>query len=78
MSYFNRIKELLNSSHSTFHVVDLLKKDLEEKGFVRLDENEDFNIELGGSYFITRGGTSLIAFKIPPVFRRNTRKLPSI
>ena len=31
MSYFNRIKELLNSSHSTFHVVDLLKKDLEEK-----------------------------------------------
>ena len=42
MSYFNRIKELLNSSHSTFHVVDLLKKDLEEKGFVRLDENEDF------------------------------------
>lgn len=65
MSYFNRIKELLNSSHSTFHVVDLLKKDLEENGFVRLDENEDFNIELGGSYFITRGGTSLIAFKIP-------------
>lgn len=49
MSYFNRIKELLNSSHSTFHVVDLLKKDLEENGFVRLDENEDFNIELGGS-----------------------------
>lgn len=50
---------------SCYHVIEAMEKALEEKGFVRLEEREPWEIVPGGSYYVTRGGSSLIAFRVP-------------
>lgn len=55
----------INKGVSCFHVIENMEKRLEEKGFVRLEEREPWEITQGGSYYVTRGGSSLIAFRVP-------------
>ena len=55
----------LSKSYSPFHVVALLKEQLLAKGFVELFESEKQEVEAGKRYFVTRNGSSLIAFKVP-------------
>ncbi len=50
---------------SCYHVIENMEKKLEKKGFVRLEEREAWEITKGGSYYVTRGGSSLIAFRVP-------------
>ncbi len=64
-SNIEKIIGLLNHSHSQFHVVDNIKKELSKAGFVELDEKSNWNIESGRDYFVTRNNSSIIAFKIP-------------
>ena len=47
--------------HATANLVEMLKKE----GYVQLHEHEDWFFEEGGRYFMVRGGTTLIAFRIP-------------
>ena len=65
MNNVNKLIELLNKSHSQFHVVENLKNELLNAGFEEIKENESFLLELGHNYFTTRNDSSLIAFKIP-------------
>ena len=44
-------------------------KELEEKGFIALDEKKPFSVKRGGSYFVTRNSSALIAFRIPQSFK---------
>ena len=37
----------------------------EENGFIPLSESEEWQPECGKSYYVTRGGSSLIAFTVP-------------
>ena len=63
-----RIKGLcdfLNASHSSFHAVAYLKNLLSEQGYIRLSEGDSWQLTPGGKYYITRGGTALMAFRIP-------------
>ncbi len=60
-----RLGAFIERSTSPFHVVRNVEKMLECQGFIRLDEKERFNLEKGRSYFVERGGTALIAFRIP-------------
>jgi len=55
----------VSNSPSPFHVVNNSAKLLEENGFVCLLEKEKFKIQKGGKYYVTRNGSSLIAFTIP-------------
>lgn len=48
-----------------YHTVDHVSKILESEGYVRLFENEKWNIEPGIGYYVTRNGSSLISFRIP-------------
>nr|WP_312576343.1 M18 family aminopeptidase [Sedimentibacter sp.] len=65
---YNEIsKELLNfieKSPSCFHAIDIIKKELDENGFIELFENKKWTIERGKSYYITRNLSSVIAFKL--------------
>ena len=38
---------------------------LTESGFIRLEEGMHWNLKQGGSYYVTRNDSSLIAFTIP-------------
>lgn len=56
---------LLKGSHSCFHAVDKMKKLLLERGFVELREDQAFALEQTGKYFLTRNGSSILAFVLP-------------
>ena len=55
----------LNASRSVFHAVAGLVKELENAGFVRLLEQDAWKLVPGGKYYLTRGGSSVMAFRIP-------------
>ncbi len=64
----NNAKELisyLNKAHSVYHATAELVSRLESQGYTRLDEHRNWELTAGGKYYLTRGGTSLLAFRIP-------------
>ena len=64
----NRITALcdfLNHAHSVFHAADALAQLLEAKGYTRLEEQKNWELVPGGKYYVVRGGTAVIAFRIP-------------
>lgn len=67
------VKELfsfIESSPTAFHAVDTMKEMLDTEGYQPLLESREWNLEEGGKYYVTRNGTSLLAFRIP---KRNFR-----
>jgi aspartyl aminopeptidase len=52
----------LGASPTPFHAVASLSGLLVENGFTRLEESDAWNLEKGGRYFVTRNGSSIIAF----------------
>ena len=54
--------EFIKNSPSAFHTVDTVKRELVENGYTELYESEAWELSEGGKYFVTRNGTSLIAF----------------
>lgn len=61
-------KELLQfieKSPSTYHVIENVRRRLLASGYTELAENARWSLVHGGKYFLTRGGTSCIAFRIP-------------
>jgi aspartyl aminopeptidase len=55
--------DFIHNSPTAFHVVDNLTKMLE--GFTPLSEGEEWTLESGKGYYVTRNGSSLIAFRLP-------------
>lgn len=60
-----QLQTFLDNSHSVYHAVAGLSWELEAAGYVCLAEGEDWELILGGKYYMTRGGSALIAFRIP-------------
>ena len=57
----------LDASVSVYHAAAYLAETLENAGYTRLQENEKWNIQAGGKYYLTRGGTAVLAFRVPTV-----------
>ncbi len=57
--------EFLNASPTAFQAVAEIGKKLASAGFVKLCEHEQWNIVPGGKYYVTRNGSSVIAFSVP-------------
>ena len=53
---------------SSFHAVKKLSDKLILEGYTRLYESDDWTLTDGGRYFVTRGGSSLIAFRYRSAF----------
>lgn len=60
-----QLLEFIEKSPSPFHVIENMKKELNEAGFAELSENNKWKLEKGKSYYVTRNDSSIIAFKIP-------------
>ena len=63
-----RTKELrafLDASHSVYHTAKNLADMLEKEGYTRLYESEKWELSQGGKYYLIRGGTAVLAFRIP-------------
>ena len=62
--YLKGLIEFLNKSYSSFHVIYNVKELLTKNGFEELKEEKGFKLEKGHKYFVTRNGSSIIAFNI--------------
>lgn len=65
MKYDKACLSFIDRSVSCFHVIENMEKKLLENGFFKLDEKDEWKLEAGKNYYVTRGSSSLIAFKIP-------------
>ena len=57
--------DFLNASHSVYHAAAYLAKELEDAGYTRLSEADCWELTPGGKYYLVRGGTAVMAFRIP-------------
>lgn len=55
----------LNKAHSFYHTAATLSGWLDEAGYTRLNESAQWDLVPGGKYYICRGGSSILAFRIP-------------
>ena len=64
----NRIYNLmsfLDASPSVYHAVANLEAELKNAGYSPLLEGDIWNLVPGGKYYLTRGGSAIMAFRIP-------------
>lgn len=57
--------KFIEASPTSYHGVENIKAELSGCGFTELFEGTPWNIEKGKGYFVTRNGSSIIAFKVP-------------
>ena len=58
---FDYIAASPTAYHAVSHTADLLKAE----GYTELSEGAEWDLAKGGRYFVTRNGSSLIAFRVP-------------
>ena len=63
----SELRDFLDSAHSVYHGVAALSWMLEDAGYQLLAESEQWTLYPGGKYYMTRGGSALVAFRIPEV-----------
>ena len=64
----NRVQALmrfLDHSPSVYHAVENVRIELENAGYTRLSEGEEWELVAGGKYYLTRGGSAVLAFRVP-------------
>lgn len=67
MRKFNEeLMNFIDASPTPFHAVAMMEKELEAKGFQKLDECARWELHEGRGYYVTRNDSSLIAFTYPP------------
>ena len=59
------LMRLLDNSPSVYHAVENLRLDLENAGYTRLCETGAWELVPGGKYYLTRGGSAVLAFRVP-------------
>ena len=56
--------DFIDASPSPWHVADTVAQHLESHGFIALREDERWQLQPGGRYYVVRGGSSVISFVI--------------
>lgn len=65
MENVNSFIDFLKKSTNPYEAVRSIKEILLNAGYRELVEDNKWNIEAGGNYFVTRNGSSIIGFSIP-------------
>ncbi len=65
-SFNQQLIEFLGRSPTPFHAVATMKQQLLAAGFTELDERAPWRLEAAGRYLVSRNGSALIAFILPP------------
>ncbi len=60
-----KLFDFIAKSPTPFHAVKNVCESLKEKGYSELCEGEKWNLEAGKGYYVTRNGSSVIAFRVP-------------
>lgn len=59
------LRAFLDGAHSFYHSTAALCKELDDAGYSRLSESAPWSLIPGGKYYINRGGSSVLAFRVP-------------
>ena len=59
------LREFLDQAHSVYHAQAYLVKTLEQAGYTFLQESQNWELVPGGKYYLTRGGSAVLAFRVP-------------
>ena len=59
------LQKFLDYAHSTYHAIAYLGDTLKNAGYVALHEGDDWALTPGGKYYVTRGGSAIMAFRVP-------------
>lgn len=59
------LMDFLDASRSVYHAVAYISNILDQAGYTHLAEGDDWILEDGGKYYITRNMSTVIAFRIP-------------
>lgn len=62
--YTKPFLDFMTSNPTVFHAVEAVAHDLEKDGYKELSERDVWDLKAGGKYYVTRNGTSLIAFAV--------------
>lgn len=65
MSDIKEFQNFLDTAVSAYHATANLRDMLENAGYERLFEHENWDLKRGGKYYLIRGGTTIIAFRVP-------------
>ncbi|MDD2971846.1 MAG: M18 family aminopeptidase [Lachnospiraceae bacterium] len=65
MNKTEKMIEFIRKSPSMYHVISNMEEVLQKSGYERLDEKESWALQKNRKYYVTRNGSSLIAFHIP-------------
>ena len=60
-----KLLEFISSSPTAFHAAETIRKRFLEEGFTELKEEEHWELEKGGKYFVMRNHSAIIGFSIP-------------
>lgn len=63
-----RLFTFINESPTAFHAVENIKKQLLKEGFEELEEAKNWKLQHSKKYFLTRNGSSILAFTTPDKF----------
>lgn len=55
----------LDKGVSPYHAVNEVERILQENGFEKLQEQETWNLQADGKYYVTRNQSSILAFQLP-------------
>jgi aspartyl aminopeptidase len=59
-----QLVDFIAASPSPWHAVSRASAELDAAGFTALDESQRWTLAAGGSYYVSRGGSALIAFRL--------------
>jgi len=60
-----KLLAFLDASPSVYHAAANIENELKNAGYTRLNEAEKWQLAPGGKYYLTRGGSAVLAFRIP-------------
>lgn len=64
-STVQQLFSFIEKSPTAFHAVHTMAGELRDAGYMQLLESDAWKLEKGGRYFVVRGGSAVIAFRIP-------------
>ena len=65
VDHVKKMLAFIKNSPTCYHAVENVGQELETAGYGQLQENERWELAMGGKYYVTRNGSSLIAFQLP-------------
>ena len=64
-TYIDTLAQLIARSPTCYHAAATAAELLAAAGYAPLDEGQRWQLRPGGKYYMTRGGSALIAFRVP-------------